>query len=116
MAENLMKSKWNERAKKDAFYYIETTFYNGNIDAFFAFGEERTKLILDLIITQFIPSARNASVLEIGCGLGRFSRALSKRFRRVIAVDIADEMIRQAKELSSEEHAKNSPSRYRLGG
>ena len=92
MAENLMKSKCNERAKKNAFYYVETTFYNGDIDAFFALGEERTKLIIDPIITQFIPSASNASILEIGCGLGRFIRALSKRFRRVIAVDIADEM------------------------
>ena len=106
MAENLMKSKWNERAKKDAFYYVETTFYNGDIDAFFALGEERNKLIVDPIITQFIPSS-NASVLEIGCGLGRFSRALSKRFRSVIAVDVADEMIRQAKELSSEEQYAN---------
>ncbi len=102
-----MKINRNERAKKDAFYYIETTFYNGDIDAFFALGEERTKLIVDPIITQLVPSASNASVLEIGYGLGRFSRALSKRFRSVIAVDVADEMIRQAKELSSEEQYAN---------
>ncbi|AVH71769.1 class I SAM-dependent methyltransferase [Nostoc sp. 'Lobaria pulmonaria (5183) cyanobiont'] len=107
MHDNLMKNKWNERAKKDAFYYIETTFYDGDIDAFFALGEERTKLIVDPILTQLLPSASNASVLEIGCGLGRFSRALSKRFRSVIAVDVADEMIRQAKELSSEEQYAN---------
>lgn len=107
MPDNIMKNKWNERAKKDALCYIETTLYDGNLDAFFALGEERTKLIVDPIITQLVPSASNASVLETGCGLGRFSRALSKRFRSVIAVDVADEMIRQAKELSSEEQYAN---------
>ena len=107
MPDNLMKNKWNKRAKKDVSYYIKTTFYDGDVDAFFALGEERTQLIVDPIITQLVPSASNASVLEIGCGLGRFSRALSKRFRSVIAVDVADEMIRQAKELSSEEQYAN---------
>lgn len=37
------------------------------------------------------------SVLEIGCGVGRFLKPLSCRFRQVIGVDISKEMLRTAK-------------------
>lgn len=94
-----MQEMWNQRAKQDAFYYVESAFWNGNIDAFFALGEERAKLIIDPHITQFIPNTSNASALEIGCGVGRFSRALAKRFCKVVAVDVSEEMIKKAKEL-----------------
>ena len=32
---------------------------------------------------------RNRTLLEIGCGVGRLSTALAKRFGRVIGVDVA---------------------------
>ena len=45
-----MKDIWNQRAKKDAFYYVESAFWDGDIDKFFALGEERSQLILDPIL------------------------------------------------------------------
>jgi ubiquinone/menaquinone biosynthesis C-methylase UbiE len=101
MNSNVMKRMWNQRAQLDTFFYIETKFWNGDLDAFFNLGEERAQLILDPVIPELTIPAKQASVLEIGCGVGRFSRALAKRFSKVIAVDVSDEMIRQARQLSS---------------
>jgi SAM-dependent methyltransferase len=42
------------------------------------------------------------SVLEIGCGTGEFTRLLAGRARKVVAVDLSPQMIRLARELSTE--------------
>src|SRR5439155_19364195 len=41
---------------------------------------------------------KQMTVLEIGCGSGRITRALAEVFGQVYGVDISGEMIRQAKE------------------
>jgi ubiquinone/menaquinone biosynthesis C-methylase UbiE len=46
--------------------------------------------------------ARCAEVLEIGCGTGAFSRALAARAGRVLALDLSPEMIRVAREHSTQ--------------
>ncbi|MCL1471185.1 class I SAM-dependent methyltransferase [Argonema antarcticum] len=46
-----------------------------------------------------LPSQRQ-TVLEIGCGTGEFSRLLSKRFERVVAIDLSPNMIEVAKQRS----------------
>jgi SAM-dependent methyltransferase len=38
--------------------------------------------------------------LEIGCGAGRMTRPLSRRFERVIGVDVSDDMLRLAREAA----------------
>jgi SAM-dependent methyltransferase len=96
-----MKLMWNQRAEKDAFYYVESAFWNGDVDAFFALGEERSGLLIDPYLSELSVSPENAIALEIGCGLGRFSRALAKRFKHVIGLDVSDEMVRQATELNT---------------
>lgn len=42
------------------------------------------------------------NVLEIGCGLGDFSRQLARRSTRVLALDLSPNMIRRAKERSAQ--------------
>lgn len=95
-----MKQMWNKRAEKDAFYYVESAFWDGDISSFFALGEERVKLLVDPYLSLLSISKKDVLALEIGCGLGRFSRSLAQRFKHVIGVDVSDEMIRQAKELN----------------
>ncbi|NJL57822.1 class I SAM-dependent methyltransferase [bacterium] len=46
-----------------------------------------------------LPSQRQ-SALDIGCGTGEFSRLLSKRFEKVIAIDLSPNMIEVAKQRS----------------
>jgi len=42
------------------------------------------------------------NALEIGCGLGDFSRQLARRAKRVLALDLSPNMIRLAKECSAQ--------------
>lgn len=102
-----MKGMWNQRAKLDAFYYVESSFWDGNIDAFFALGEERAQLFIDPIIAEMTPSASKACALEIGCGVGRFSRALASRLSSVVAVDVSDEMVHLARKLHPSDQYPN---------
>lgn len=43
---------------------------------------------------------RCGQVLEIGCGIGRFSRLLAGRAESVVAIDLSPQMIRRARERS----------------
>lgn len=52
-------------------------------------------------LLRYVPeNCENA--LEIGCGTGTFARALAKRCRRVVALDLSGEMIRVARSRSSQ--------------
>ena len=100
-----MKRRWDQRAARDPFFYVESTFWDGDVEAFFALGEERTKALVDPVLEELGFPVSASSALEIGCGLGRFSRSLATRFGHVTAVDVSDEMVRRAGELSP-------PTRY----
>lgn len=52
-------------------------------------------------LLRYVPeNCENA--LEIGCGTGAFARALAKRCRRVVALDLSPEMIRVARARSTQ--------------
>jgi 2-polyprenyl-3-methyl-5-hydroxy-6-metoxy-1,4-benzoquinol methylase len=44
----------------------------------------------------------SSSILEIGCGVGRFIRPLAERFENVCGIDISEEMIKAAREYCSD--------------
>jgi SAM-dependent methyltransferase len=103
--EQEMRRGWNARAARDPFFYVETAYWDGDVDRFFALGENTARRIIDPVLNGFgIP---RGTALDIGCGLGRFSRALVQRFDSVIAVDVSDQMIAKAKELNSERGREN---------
>jgi ubiquinone/menaquinone biosynthesis C-methylase UbiE len=91
-----MKEAWNQRAAHDPFRYVETAFWDGNIDKFFSLGEERARTVIDPVLDTYgIPAAGQAA-LDLGCGVGRFSRALAGRFDAVAAIDVSEGMIETA--------------------
>jgi len=95
-----MKTAWNQRAARDPFRYVETMFWDGNIDNFFALGEERARTVLDPVLaTHHIPTGAQAA-LDLGCGVGRFSRALATRFDEVAGVDVSEGMVQTALEAN----------------
>jgi ubiquinone/menaquinone biosynthesis C-methylase UbiE len=94
-----MKSAWNRRAAENSFYYVETN-WDGNVDRFYSLGEQRTKELIDPVMAGIGIDPTQLTALDLGCGLGRFARALSTRFRYVLGIDIAEEMIQQARELN----------------
>jgi SAM-dependent methyltransferase len=94
-----MREDWDQRAKENARYYVNTATMDWTDEEFFASGE---RTVADEILTDLInicqgKSAREMRALEIGCGAGRVTRALAKLFGEVHGVDVSGEMIRQAK-------------------
>jgi ubiquinone/menaquinone biosynthesis C-methylase UbiE len=95
----MMREEWDQRAKENARYYVNTANKEWTDEEFFASGEKTVaeQILNDLAnICQGKPE-REMRVLEIGCGAGRVTRALAKFFGEVHGVDVSGEMIRQAK-------------------
>ncbi len=95
-----MRADWDERARENARYYVQTAKTNWSDEEFFASGEQT---VLEEIETDMINICQGKNpaamrVLEIGCGAGRVTRALAKRFGEVHAVDVSGEMVSLAKQ------------------
>ncbi|HUA85462.1 MAG TPA: methyltransferase domain-containing protein [Bryobacteraceae bacterium] len=94
-----MRRDWDERARENARYYVNTARQDWTDEDFFASGEQ---LIAEDILTDMGnicqgKDPRQMRVLEIGCGAGRLTRALAKVFGEVHAVDISGEMVAAAR-------------------
>ncbi len=94
-----MREDWDRRARENARYYVSTSTMDWTDEKFFASGE---RTVADEILTDLVNicqgrDQRKMKVLEIGCGAGRVTRALSNLFGEVHGVDVSGEMIRHAK-------------------
>lgn len=100
---NEMRERWDMRARSDAFAYIETVRDVPDVDGFFELGEHFASVLVD-------PELRDVTrgrALDLGCGLGRVTRALAHRFDEVVGVDVSMEMVRGAKKLHRQEEFPN---------
>jgi SAM-dependent methyltransferase len=93
-----MQRDWDERARENARYYVNTASANWTDQEFFASGE---RTVAEEILTDMgnICQGKNPQqmrVLEIGCGAGRVTRALAQLFGEVHGVDVSGEMVRLA--------------------
>ncbi len=95
-----MRAEWDARARENARHYIATAKSEWADDEYFESGREnvRREILTDMGNICQGQDPKTMTVLEIGCGSGRITRALSEIFGEVYAVDISGEMIRQAKE------------------
>ncbi len=94
-----MQREWDERARENARYYVNTAKNDWTDDEFFQSGRRTVaeEVLTDMINICQGKEPREMKVLEIGCGVGRVTRALSEVFGEVYGVDVSSEMIRQAK-------------------
>jgi len=99
-ASDRMRESWDRRAERDAFYYVETAHWDGDVAGFFALGEERARLLVDPVLAELERPAGESSAVDLGCGVGRFSRAFTGRFRDVLGIDVSEEMVRQARQVN----------------
>jgi len=97
----VMRAFWDQKARENPMYYISSyrPYDQQDQDEFWSWGEKLTERYLEESGIAFTGEER---VLEIGCGIGRMTRALGKRFREVVAIDVSDEMVRQAGEHLAE--------------
>jgi SAM-dependent methyltransferase len=93
-----MRRDWDARAKANARHYVATGRSEWNDEDFFASGAAE---VHEIVQRDFAAICRDRSpadmrILEIGCGAGRMTLALSRLFGQVDAVDVSPEMIDQA--------------------
>ncbi|HLH43762.1 MAG TPA: methyltransferase domain-containing protein [Bryobacteraceae bacterium] len=93
-----MRRDWDERARKNARHFVDTSRADWSDEEFFASGE---KAVAEDILTDMTnicqgKDPKSMRILEIGCGAGRLTRALSNIFGEIHAVDVSGEMIAQA--------------------
>ena len=90
---------WDDAARHHAAWYVATG-HERESEEFFVQGAVETDAFLEFCGVEPGPTA---TVLEIGCGVGRMTRRLAELFGHVIAVDVSDEMLRRCQEnLSSQ--------------
>jgi len=94
-----MQREWDERARENARFYVDTARQDWTDADFFRSGEGTVseEILTDMINICQGKDPKRMRVLEIGCGAGRVTRALARIFGEVYAVDISGEMVRQAR-------------------
>jgi SAM-dependent methyltransferase len=85
-----MARDWDARARSCALEYILTGFAE-RPDDFALSGREAAASLL-----AFCPP--EAVVLDLGCGVGRVAREMEPHVKQIHAVDVSQEMIRQARD------------------
>lgn len=98
-----MQHDWDERARKNPFFYIASWRKDWNEEAFFESGEQDYDRLVAAALARrgFLPAGK--SMLELGCGAGRMTRAFARKFGSVTACDLSSEMLNRAQALCSTE-------------
>ena len=91
-----MERFWNARARENAPYFVDNRldYRHGDLAEFWAGGEKDLERLLEIGGVSFGPTDR---VLDIGCGVGRLTRAAAARAGFVTGIDISAEMVSQAR-------------------
>src|SRR4051812_38655140 len=99
-----MERFWDERAREDAAYFVDSIQEYGRADMehFWQSGHGIVDRFAERVGVQIEP---DDDIVEIGCGIGRLTRVLAERGRHVWAFDVSSEMLRRAKELVGESDA-----------
>jgi SAM-dependent methyltransferase len=87
-----MREFWDERAREDALFFVDTrrTYRSVEVDGFWEGGERDLDRLLTVAGARLRPSD---VALDIGCGVGRLTRAIARRTAFVYAIDVSPEMI-----------------------
>ncbi len=95
-----VEKNWNEFGKRDPLWAILTDEKRKNnrwdIGEFFALGEREISSVIQYLEDKKIPYNKGRA-LDFGCGVGRLTQALCKRFTECHGVDIAASMVEQAR-------------------
>jgi SAM-dependent methyltransferase len=100
-----IRRQWDRLGRRDPLWAVltddEKRGGKWDQDGFFRSGEEEVAFVLEHLanLGLRIPLDR---ALDFGCGVGRLTRALSRRFQRCDGVDIAPSMIERARALNGD--------------
>ena len=92
-----MRRFWDEKARENAMWFVASTldYTHPDAESFWRSGDE----VIDRSLKMFDLSLNGSErVLDIGCGIGRLTRALSRRAASAVGIDVSNEMVNQARE------------------
>jgi SAM-dependent methyltransferase len=97
-----MRSYWDEAARNNAAWYVDTSlnFDAPDMERFFQTGR---LIVAEALEDPPVAPESHRMAVEIGSGLGRVCLALADHFDRVVGIDISPEMVRRAQELVTNE-------------
>lgn len=95
---------WEYFGKHDPYYGVITSseFQQANLNQeakarFFESGQHHIDRVLNIIQTHLIPGFIPTKALDFGCGVGRLTIPLASVCTSVIAVDVSESMLKEAK-------------------
>jgi ubiquinone/menaquinone biosynthesis C-methylase UbiE len=95
-----IRSFWNRAADENPYWYVSSYgAYDAarNLEEFWASGQAIWNDIKQ--VTGYAPGTGD-TVVEIGCGVGRLTRAIAPEVGRVIALDISERMLALARQAN----------------
>jgi GT2 family glycosyltransferase/2-polyprenyl-3-methyl-5-hydroxy-6-metoxy-1,4-benzoquinol methylase len=83
---------WDQKARENALWFVDTglDYDNPDADSFWRRGEDVVDLMLDSVGLSIGP---DDEIVDIGCGVGRLTRALAVRAGHVHGIDVSSEML-----------------------
>ena len=103
-----LQSDWDALAKRDALWAILTddskTDDGWDLAEFFETGEIEMATVMGYIGDVACAPDPAGAALDFGCGVGRLTQAMARRFAACVGVDISEEMIRKAETLNQYAH------------
>ena len=105
-----LKNDWDSLAERDALHAILTDGSKAggkwNIAEFMATGDAEIETVMEhLSAIDCIPNG-NGAALDFGCGVGRLTQPLARRFTTCVGVDISQKMIQKAESLNRYAHCR----------
>jgi SAM-dependent methyltransferase len=93
-----MRTFWDQRAREDAFFFIDDrrAYRDPDTAGFWTEGERDLQRLLEQLHARIAPGD---VVLDIGCGVGRLTRVIAGQAASVYAIDVSAEMIERARTL-----------------
>jgi ubiquinone/menaquinone biosynthesis C-methylase UbiE len=99
-----LKRTFDQNAQQDALYTVcsDQAKAGGRweVGEFLSTGEKEIGRVMDYISGLEVPVNHSGAALDFGCGVGRLTQAIAKRFQHCTGVDVSSIMVEKANSLN----------------
>ncbi len=96
-----VEAAWSKLGKEEPYWSVLTddtfraeTIDDATIEAFYASGAEEVEAFEAACVRNGLPNMRQATVLDLGCGIGRVGEHFARAYDGYIGVDISESHLR----------------------